>query len=421
MKAVKVGNIGTDHDGFHPTKVTAGSPDVFIDGLPAARVGDPLEPHDKPNNPPHGRVIATGSSTVFINGRPAALTGGAVSCGGVTIGTGTVNIGDQPPAPHTSSVPSHQTEAAHIIPRKLTQEEEEEEEQEIANAFAGKDLSTTPVVETTKKFKITDIPGVMRNIKKWPKSAELMDLWFSLPAKTMSKKEKEGKTRLNEYPQEYTNTTMFPWSWLEQFENVQEGLNNLKANLDNKAAQKELKTIFSDYILSNKKRTYPYIIPNINFPKSLHSDWQYQRVPIDYGNTMDDLYGSLGNFALYAAILEATITKTTNHNLTPNNYSVHITKVVLYMKDTYEFRGSQYLGHWAFDGVSLDALGGILNMGNVEYIVPRFCPEAGGLVEAFGNADYRKYRKETGLGGDLLLFSDAKTIPVDITVEVTVP
>jgi len=103
MKAVKVGNIGTDHDGFHPTKVTAGSPDVFVDGVPAARVGDPLEPHDKPNNPKHGRAIKTGSSTVFINGKPAALTGGAISCGGVTIGSGTVNISDQAPTSGTVS------------------------------------------------------------------------------------------------------------------------------------------------------------------------------------------------------------------------------------------------------------------------------------------------------------------------------
>ncbi|MCT4536413.1 PAAR domain-containing protein, partial [Halodesulfovibrio sp.] len=53
-------------------------------------------PHDKPKHPKHGRNIATGSSTVFINGKPAALTGGAISCGGVTIGSGTVNIGDEP-------------------------------------------------------------------------------------------------------------------------------------------------------------------------------------------------------------------------------------------------------------------------------------------------------------------------------------
>lgn len=93
-KGVKVGDIGTDHDGFPPTPVTAGSPDVKFDGQPAARVGDPLAPHDKPKHPPHGRTIASGSSTVKINGKPAAITGGAISCGGVTIGSGTVNIGD---------------------------------------------------------------------------------------------------------------------------------------------------------------------------------------------------------------------------------------------------------------------------------------------------------------------------------------
>jgi uncharacterized Zn-binding protein involved in type VI secretion len=108
MKAVKVGDIGTEHDGFHPTKVTAGSPNVFIDGKPAARVGDPLEPHDKPNHPKHDREIASGSSTVFINGKPAALTGGSISCGGVTIGSGTVNIGDVPPPATTA--PAKQAE-----------------------------------------------------------------------------------------------------------------------------------------------------------------------------------------------------------------------------------------------------------------------------------------------------------------------
>ncbi|MCT4535170.1 type VI secretion system PAAR protein [Halodesulfovibrio sp.] len=106
MKAAKVDDIGTEHDGYPPTKITAGSPNVFIDGKPAARVGDPLEPHDKPNSPKHDRAIATGSSTVFINGKPAALTGGKVTCGGVTIGSGTVNIGDVPPPTQNKKVKS---------------------------------------------------------------------------------------------------------------------------------------------------------------------------------------------------------------------------------------------------------------------------------------------------------------------------
>lgn len=47
--AVKVGDIGSDHDGFHPTPVLAGSGTVKVDGIPAARQGDPLAPHSNLN------------------------------------------------------------------------------------------------------------------------------------------------------------------------------------------------------------------------------------------------------------------------------------------------------------------------------------------------------------------------------------
>lgn len=91
--AAKLNDKGTQHDGYRETMITAGSPSVFIDGLPAARQGDPLTPHDKPEHPPHPRKIAGGSSSVFIDGIPAARTGDVVDCGGVVIGSGTVNIG----------------------------------------------------------------------------------------------------------------------------------------------------------------------------------------------------------------------------------------------------------------------------------------------------------------------------------------
>ncbi|MCP1266286.1 type VI secretion system PAAR protein [Aeromonas hydrophila] len=114
QKAAKVGDIGTDHDGFHPTAIISGSPDVFIDGIPAARVGDPLAPHDKPNNPPHPRSIASGSSTVFVNGKPLAITGGAVDCGGVIIGSGTVIVGDQAPAARSAAIATQPTAPVEI-------------------------------------------------------------------------------------------------------------------------------------------------------------------------------------------------------------------------------------------------------------------------------------------------------------------
>ncbi|HCW91474.1 MAG TPA: type VI secretion system PAAR protein, partial [Marinobacter sp.] len=103
---VLLGDLGLDHEGYPPTPVISGSPDVMVDGKPAARVGDQLAMHSKPFHPPHPRTIAEGSSTVMINGVPAAITGGKVSCGGVTIGSGSVVIGDSPaPAAFSGSTP----------------------------------------------------------------------------------------------------------------------------------------------------------------------------------------------------------------------------------------------------------------------------------------------------------------------------
>jgi hypothetical protein len=55
--AAKLTDKGTQHDGYYETVITAGSSTVFIDGLPAARQGDPLTPHAKPKHPPHPRKI----------------------------------------------------------------------------------------------------------------------------------------------------------------------------------------------------------------------------------------------------------------------------------------------------------------------------------------------------------------------------
>lgn len=93
-KVILIGDMGTEHDGYHRSRVIEGSSTVMIDNRKVARVGDALEPHIKPNHPPHPRKIATGSSSVFIDGQPVAIEGGKVDCGGVLIGSqDTVVIG----------------------------------------------------------------------------------------------------------------------------------------------------------------------------------------------------------------------------------------------------------------------------------------------------------------------------------------
>lgn len=99
-KAARLTDTGSGHECFPPSPVSAGSPDVIINGLPAARVGDTLAPHACSCGGGHGthsRAIASGSSSVIINGKQAARTGDGISCGGVIIsGSGDVIIGDTP-------------------------------------------------------------------------------------------------------------------------------------------------------------------------------------------------------------------------------------------------------------------------------------------------------------------------------------
>ncbi|POD98856.1 type VI secretion system PAAR protein [Pectobacterium odoriferum] len=99
--AARLNDIGSGHDCFPETPITEGSPDVIINGQPAARKGDAVLLHDCPcpdaPHGPHSRKITEGSSTVIINGKPAARIGDSINCGGVIIsGSDNVIIGDTP-------------------------------------------------------------------------------------------------------------------------------------------------------------------------------------------------------------------------------------------------------------------------------------------------------------------------------------
>ncbi|WP_413283555.1 PAAR domain-containing protein [Vibrio sp. MA40-2] len=107
-KAARLGDSCAGHGCFPATPIVAGSPDVSINGKPAARKGDSVLLHACPcpkmPHALHGRNIAAGSSSVSINGKPAARVGDAINCGGsVSAGSGNVFIGDTP-----YQSPSHQ-------------------------------------------------------------------------------------------------------------------------------------------------------------------------------------------------------------------------------------------------------------------------------------------------------------------------
>ncbi|GIU51072.1 hypothetical protein TUM4438_39390 [Shewanella sairae] len=100
-KAARLGDSCAGHGCMPATPIIAGSGDVSVNGMPAARKGDTVLLHmcpcPKMPHGIHGRSISAGSSNVSINGKPAARVGDAVGCGGsVAAGSGDVLIGDTP-------------------------------------------------------------------------------------------------------------------------------------------------------------------------------------------------------------------------------------------------------------------------------------------------------------------------------------
>jgi uncharacterized Zn-binding protein involved in type VI secretion len=88
--AARLGDPSTGHGPCSPRPNDQGSPNVFINGLPAHRQGDHWVVHCL-----HDSVLATGSSTVFVNGKKAGRVGDSVACGDrVASGSPNVFIGD---------------------------------------------------------------------------------------------------------------------------------------------------------------------------------------------------------------------------------------------------------------------------------------------------------------------------------------
>jgi uncharacterized Zn-binding protein involved in type VI secretion len=90
--AARLGDLCTGHGCWPPRPNVQGSPDVYIDGRPAHRVGDAWASHTCPSlSETHASTLAAGSPDVFVNGRPLGRIGDPVACGS-SVATGSDRV-----------------------------------------------------------------------------------------------------------------------------------------------------------------------------------------------------------------------------------------------------------------------------------------------------------------------------------------
>lgn len=156
--------------GHGPKAIAVGSPNVFFDGLAAARQGDTCT---------CGSALSSGlASTVFINGKNAALQGSGGTHGDIVIGgSGTVIIGDShTPAPFTPPLP--------LLLQKTFGHTFSIVDSETGQPLAGRNFTAT--VGGKKITGITDSGGIA-HVKTSIKDAPIsISIEFTAPARTLN-------------------------------------------------------------------------------------------------------------------------------------------------------------------------------------------------------------------------------------------
>jgi hypothetical protein len=123
---------------------------------------------------------------------------------------------------------------------------------------------------------------------------------------------------------------------------------------------------------------------NLHVP-TVHRDQLNFRYVTSPSSPIDGLSAGLGDFALYVAVAGE------HEGLKDGRTKISIHQVGIYVRDSFDFEGGQFLGYWDETTNTVSGLN----------------PFAGSMVT---NGDFREWRRRTGMGGDFLIYSNMRKI-----------
>lgn len=355
----RVGDLESGHDGYEPVRLATGSPNVFINGRRAGRVGDVYEAHGG-----HRDVITSGSPSIFINGRPAARIGDSVAPAG-SFPRGTRAAGDAGGAAQEGSetvltvtmdqyeramLLSYWNRVANILPKNPDETEKTILAlPEIAEAEAGRAAQVI-------------------NIQGWSYLSAMFRKWLAGNAS-------DDKDAVEPF---YVSM-----NWVLSFPRAREDLQDLENRLFNEPA----KVTLAEEIISmmNGKDRMEFDL----FTKKPIGKLYFQSAPSDPDLLKMIILGSFGaangiDAALarfsFRALASGTIEK-----IGPGEYEITVTKAGAVLWDQFDFKGEQPLGVWNRKTKQFASLG---------------------MGVYLNNAAFRKFSADRGIGQDFFVSSD---------------
>ena len=242
---------------------------------------------------------------------------------------------------------------------------------------------------------LTNIPRIMSS-RGWVKGAALMNRWFRGSAATAPR---------------YTtaDTGTIRMDWILGFSRAKQVYDALIADAiwANPAAQRQIATVLRARSLPAAGATQRF--GNLSgTTQSQHGDYvnfrafkddggsgysgSYYGAYYGYygysGDVMDDLTAALGRFVFHTVVAgEVTASSGTG----ARTYQVTVREVGIYVRDTYDFNGTQPLGFWDDSDNSVS----MLNFLSGTYV---------------SNDSFRDWRAANGRGGDFEIFTDLRRI-----------
>ncbi|MEL6107194.1 MAG: DUF6402 family protein [Planctomycetota bacterium] len=243
---------------------------------------------------------------------------------------------------------------------------------------------------------LTNIPAIMRS-KGWDKGAALMDRWFAGPALAT--------------PQvQSPDTSTITMQWALGYSRARDTYNKLirERVWANPAAQGEIKKLLQrKNKLTNTAQRFGQLSGAANVLDADYINYRgigsgysgvYSGASGDtyyglyyygasyYGGGMDDMMAGLGNFVFRVLVSGSVAPSGSGHDVT-------IDRIGVYLRDSYSFEGDQHLGFWDDSDNSVSAINFL----------------SGTRVT---NKSFREWRTANGKGGDYLIYSDIKQVPL---------
>ncbi|MGV2290036.1 DUF6402 family protein [Trinickia sp. YCB016] len=295
-------------------------------------------------------------------------------------------------------------------------------------------LKPVKKVETVPPFDIQEIPGAMRK-EMMPISAKLMERWFA-GRLNYSPTEDEESLEVNQdgkpYPPDMYDTTTVTLEWVLRYARAKEQYEYL---INEAIRLPEARKLLKRKLIPYKGKLTLLDAENIckGDQICLHRQFRFQIASVDgtlwekfnvflrmfeNNGAPDDLFGALGSFNFYATIGHARF----EQDVVSHKITAEVRGIWVYVKDNFTFttnpgERSQYLGHWNHKGVIVVPYVAVSDKSRyIPYVdapVTIGDPHIkGNVYYPIHNSDFRQWAIKHQRGGDFIVFTDRRYVPV---------